>query len=209
MIGAVKTITINFVAGLLMFSAISTIGGFMARLGTYGGFPLTQVMRELSLIPGPKMIGMLLTQASDRRSYSDEVINGIGYSARYRGATLDVRVNACIIDAEKLTNGNTSGVCDSSGEGGAQTIAAQINVGDTKRDVVTWILPSYCLWGITIKDGTSSAIYQVSDGRRKQRSLLHGFGLLYLQLQVSYVQRLRDDDYWRRRWQQLEEHLCW
>jgi hypothetical protein len=166
MVGAMKTITINFVAGLLlMFSAISTVGGFTARLGTYGGFPATSVMRELSLIPGPKMIGMLLAQASNGRSYNDEVINGIGYSARYPGATLDVRVNACIIDAEKLTNGNTSGVCDSSGEGGAQTIAAQINVGDTKGDVATWILPSYCLWGITIKDGTSSAIYQYSLSR--------------------------------------------
>jgi len=92
-------------------------------------------------------------------------INGVSYSNLYTGTTLDVRANACITDAETLANGNTSGICDSSGEGGAQTIAAQINVGDAGGDPVTWILPARGVWTSTISNSTSSIIFQYTLSR--------------------------------------------
>lgn len=91
---------------------------------------------------------------------STKVINGVSYSNQYTGATLDVRANACISDAETLANGNTSGICDSSGESGTQTIAAQISVGTTASAAVTWRLPASCAWNSTINNGTSSVIVQ-------------------------------------------------
>ena len=92
-----------------------------------------------------------------------KVINGVGYSSNYSGSTLDVRVNACISDAETLANGNTSGICDSIGEGGTQTIAAPINVGDSNSDSVTWRLPNTCSWSATAGVlSTNAAIMQYS-----------------------------------------------
>ena len=88
-------------------------------------------------------------------------INGVSYSNYYTGATLDIRVNACLADAIARTNGNTSGICDSSGEGGTQTIAAQIAVGNSSGNDVTWKLPENCAWSVTSGVGSSNAaIYQ-------------------------------------------------
>lgn len=91
-----------------------------------------------------------------------KVVNGVAYSHKYTGATLDVRVNACIVDAAAGANGATSHICSSEGEAVAQTIAAQINVGNVAQDKVTWKLPASCLWDSTISDGTSSMIKQFS-----------------------------------------------
>jgi len=92
-----------------------------------------------------------------------KAINGVSYSNLYTGATLDVRANACIKDAETGTNGNTSHICDSRAEGGTQTIAAPILVGDPSGDDVTWLLPENCTWNATNSIGSShSAIFQYS-----------------------------------------------
>ncbi|HEV2276284.1 MAG TPA: hypothetical protein VGR96_19085 [Acidobacteriaceae bacterium] len=90
-------------------------------------------------------------------SGSLKIIHGVGYSRSYPGSTLDVRVNACIVDAETRANGNTSGICDSSGEGGTQTIAGHIDVGDSANDTVTWLLPAACSWNVTSVGATSNA----------------------------------------------------
>jgi hypothetical protein len=91
-----------------------------------------------------------------------KIIDGVSISANYPGATLDVRVNAAMADAEALTNGNTSGIVDSSGEGGTQTIAAQITVGDGTHGV-TWLIPPSCAWSATSAIGsTNYAIFQNS-----------------------------------------------
>jgi hypothetical protein len=90
-----------------------------------------------------------------------KAINGISYSNLYGGASLDVRVNACIKDAETGVNGNTSHICDSRAEGGAQTIAAPILIGDAASDDVTWLLPENCTWKAMSSIGSSSsAIFQ-------------------------------------------------
>lgn len=90
-----------------------------------------------------------------------KAINGVSYSNLYSGATLDVRANSCIKDAETGTNGNTSHICDSRAEGGTQTIAAPIVVGDPSGDDVTWLLPENCTWNATNSIGSSkSAIFQ-------------------------------------------------
>lgn len=91
-----------------------------------------------------------------------KVVNGIAYSHKYTGATLDVRVNACIVDAAAGTNGATSHICSSEGEAVAQTISAQINVGNVAQDKVTWRLPASCLWDAIMTGGTSVAIKQFS-----------------------------------------------
>ena len=97
---------------------------------------------------------------------SGKVINGISYSQNYTGATLDVRLNACIVDAETGANGNTSHICDARGESGTQTISATILVGDSSSDKVTVIIPPSCDWQITNSanfTGTQSAIYQYTN----------------------------------------------
>jgi hypothetical protein len=106
------------------------------------------------------------TAPGNRRAAGDEtvsakVIHGVSYSNLYSGGTLDVRVNACIKDAETGVNGNTSHICDSRAEGGTQTIAAQIVVGDASSDDVTWLLPENCTWNAVSSIGSShSAIFQ-------------------------------------------------
>ena len=96
-------------------------------------------------------------------SAQDKVVNGVAHSELYPGATLDVRVNSCIRDAETGANGAVSHVCDSSGDGGTQTIAGQINVGDAAGDPVTWLLPGAGTWNVTSEVGSSnSAIFQYS-----------------------------------------------
>jgi hypothetical protein len=90
-----------------------------------------------------------------------KAINGVSLSNLYGAATLDVRVNECIRDAETGSNGNTSHICDSRAEGGTQTIAAQIVIGDTSGDDVTWLLPENCSWKAMSSIGSSnSAIFQ-------------------------------------------------
>jgi hypothetical protein len=93
-----------------------------------------------------------------------KVVNGTSHSEMYSGATLDVRVNACLEDALDMTNGNTTGLCDASGEGGgglgAHAVAAQITVGDINNDPVGLILPCVGFWTGTMTDGVSSIIKQ-------------------------------------------------
>jgi hypothetical protein len=90
-----------------------------------------------------------------------KAINGVSYSNLYSGASLDVRANACIKDAETGANGNTSHICDSRAEGGTQTIAAQIVIGDSSSDDVTWLLPENCTWNAVNSIGSAnSAIFQ-------------------------------------------------
>lgn len=89
-----------------------------------------------------------------------KIQNGVSISCNYTGATVDVRINACVTDAETLANGNNSGVCDARCETGAQTIAAQINAGDSNQDPVTLLLPPNGTWNATMTDGTSCALKQ-------------------------------------------------
>jgi hypothetical protein len=96
---------------------------------------------------------------------ASKVFNGIAYSNCYTGATLDVRVNACIIDAETGANGATSHICSSVGEPALLHtsrvgIVHQINVGDSSSDPVTWITPATCSWYVFLTGGTQSAISQ-------------------------------------------------
>jgi hypothetical protein len=99
-------------------------------------------------------------------SAATKFVNGVGYSSNYTGSTLDVRVNACLADAETLSNGNTSGICDSSGEGGTQTIAAPIIVGTSGQANYTWKLPSSCNWTASgfPSNSTSAVITQHAGG---------------------------------------------
>lgn len=89
-----------------------------------------------------------------------KVINGISYSTAYTGATVDVRVNACISDAMTLANGNYTGICDATGETGTQVTAAQITLGDSNGTPVTLFVPSQGQWRGGMTDGTSSTMLQ-------------------------------------------------
>jgi hypothetical protein len=92
-----------------------------------------------------------------------KVVNGISYSNLYSGSTLDVRANACISDAETLANGNTTGICDSTGETGAESILATIVVGSLANAPVTWRLPINATWTASgFTGGTACAIQQYS-----------------------------------------------
>src|SRR5271166_3672730 len=76
------------------------------------------------------------------------------YATNYSGATVDVKVNACLTAAEA-----TNGTCDATGLDGNQTIAAQINVGDGTHSIAL-LLPVQGQWNSTINDGTSCAFKQ-------------------------------------------------
>lgn len=80
-------------------------------------------------------------------------------ASQFAGATADAKINACITAAIAAGNNN---VCDARALGGAQTIAAQINVGDHAQDPVTLLLPKKGVWNVTINDGASCGIMQFS-----------------------------------------------
>jgi hypothetical protein len=91
------------------------------------------------------------------------IINGICYTAFESGTTLDQRVGAC-------NTANTNGlvashIIDSQAEGGTQTIADAINIGDSTGTQATWLLPSYCYWEVeSLASGSNAwAINQYSN----------------------------------------------
>jgi hypothetical protein len=95
--------------------------------------------------------------------------NGIAYSSLYPGATLDVRWNAC--NTAAATGAAASHICDARGEGGKQSILTQLNVGDSARDKVTFLLPAYCRWTASgFTGGTSSIIFQYGGTRIRGES---------------------------------------
>src|ERR1039458_2132801 len=85
--------------------------------------------------------------------------NGVQFADQFAGATADVKLNACVTAAIS----SSSGICDARGLGGAQTIVAQVNVGNTAQQPVTLLLPSSGTWLVTITDGTSCAIKHFSN----------------------------------------------
>jgi hypothetical protein len=85
-------------------------------------------------------------------------LNGVQFADQFAGATADVKLNACVTAAIS----SSSGTCDARGLGGSQTIAAQVNVGNTAQQPVTLLLPSSGTWFVTITDGTSCAIKHFS-----------------------------------------------
>jgi hypothetical protein len=97
--------------------------------------------------------GSSLTYAQFSYNPAAKVVNGISYSNNYPGATLDARANACLADAAASTNGNTSGICDSTGEPAGTTQTAQINAGDGTHPV-TWLLPTGLFNHVTLTPAT-------------------------------------------------------
>lgn len=75
-----------------------------------------------------------------------KIIGGVSMCAQYAGSTADVKLNACIVDAETKANGNTSGIADARGMGGAQNFVAFVSCGDTSGDPVSLWLPSTGTW---------------------------------------------------------------
>jgi hypothetical protein len=88
-----------------------------------------------------------------------KVINGISYSACYPGSDFGVRVNACMADALAQTNGNNSGICDSTTEPTSVNQNSQITVGDGTH-VVTWRLSAGLYSAVNLTGGTGYAVYQ-------------------------------------------------
>jgi hypothetical protein len=106
-------------------------------------------------LASPPAIGGTTPAAGTFTTAKSKVINGVSYSNLYTGATFDIRAAACLADAETLANGNTSHKCNSSGDGGAQTIATTVACGDTSGDPVDWVLPAGGLWTISGVAGTT------------------------------------------------------
>jgi len=97
------------------------------------------------------------------RTTENENPLGVVLADRQLGATADVKLNACIVQAIKLSKaaGTSAGaVCDARGLGGAQTIAAQVNVGNASQDPVILVLPEAGKWVITMDDGISCGLKQ-------------------------------------------------
>jgi hypothetical protein len=143
-------LVVLMIAGTAMAQQTGAGGAPGATQGGGGGAPTGSAAGVLSgTYPDPGLATAI------------KVINGISYSTAYAGSTVDVRVNACLADAMNKANGNTSGVCDASGEGGMQSIAAQITVGVSAGNVAAALfLPCSAIWYDNIADGVSSGILQ-------------------------------------------------
>lgn len=86
-------------------------------------------------------------------SGSFKSLNSTQYADQFAGATADVQINSCIAALP-----STGGICDATGLTGAQTIAAQVNVGGASQSNVQLKLPCGAVWTVTITGGTTSAI---------------------------------------------------
>lgn len=74
---------------------------------------------------------------------------------QFAGATLDVKLNACI--GALVERGG--GICDARALGGSQTLAAEVDVGDSIGNTpVTLLLPSTGYWYATMAGGTAYAL---------------------------------------------------
>lgn len=83
-----------------------------------------------------------------------KILNTIFFADQYAGADASIKINAAITAAIAAGGGTV----DARGLGGAQTISAQINVGNAGFVPVAVLLPAAGTWTCTIADGTSSAI---------------------------------------------------
>lgn len=90
-----------------------------------------------------------------------QFLNGVSNCAMYPGATTDVKVTACLLDAIQRINGNTTGTADSTGLSGLQQTYAQINVGDKAGDSVLLLLPCFATWQGLMTDGLQSVVNQM------------------------------------------------
>lgn len=99
--------------------------------------------------------GSDLSQFALGGTIAPKVENGVSKCERYTGATADVKMNACITDAETRANGNTSGVADARGLGGAQTFSAFVSCGDSSSDPVTVLMPDTGTWTVSTQGSSS------------------------------------------------------
>jgi hypothetical protein len=80
-------------------------------------------------------------------------INSTQMCDQFAGATADVKLNACIAALP-----STGGTADARGLIGAQTIAAEVDIGNSTTKFVNLVLPCGAVWNVTISNGTSSAM---------------------------------------------------
>lgn len=112
------------------------------------------------------LLGLLLlgsTAAAQTPNYSTgsaKVFQGVSNCAAYTGLTLDVQVNACLLDAMNRTNGNYTGTADARGLTGARNPVATITVGNSAGTYVHLIPPCSGSWQFTMTGGTSDGIVQ-------------------------------------------------
>lgn len=93
------------------------------------------------------------------------ISNGVSNSFNYSGATSNVRINAANADAVALTNGNTSGIVNATGEGthvsAGASVLSTINVGSSLQNPVSLKLPPTCYFSATgFTGGTTSVVQQ-------------------------------------------------
>jgi hypothetical protein len=93
------------------------------------------------IVPKYPMDSVQLTQA---------VTNGVVLADLQVGATLDAKLNACIV-AAKL---QLPHICDARNVGSG-TISAEVDVGDSSFTPVALLLPQSGTWTVTITNGTS------------------------------------------------------
>jgi hypothetical protein len=168
--------------GCVLIDSLNTNFGFSAGLAanhsggaTWSGNSTGRTWVGVPDNAGNNFIFWPLQSGTVALTSGNQVVDGISYSTGYTGATLDVRVNACIIDAETRANGNTSGICDSSGEPVTQTIAAQMNIGDVSLDKVEWRVPPVCTWSMSsaFTGGTDVGILQYANSKISGGGVAH------------------------------------
>lgn len=150
---------------VIVTPAWSNLGGITNMITSAQGNSSVTILDQRSSVIVPYVWSGSTYVAQPFSSTTGKVVNGISYSANYPGATLDVRVDLCLADAQNLTNGNSSGICSSAGDGGTQSIMSTMTPPNaTTGAAVTWLLPTNCNWNAVSGFTGFGAIIKIANG---------------------------------------------
>jgi len=138
-------------SGAPTFSGGGSLSGTFTGSPTFSGAPAFSGGGSLSgtFTGNPTLSGNVILSGTD----SVKTLNSTQYCDQFSGATADVQVTNCIAALP-----STGGTADARGLIGTQTVASEIDVGNSTTKFVTLLVPCGATWNVTITGGATSAI---------------------------------------------------